>query len=297
MPNLEALLPIAQAAAWGASDILVKIQTTPLDEQGTGDDLVTIADHAANDYILAYLKENVGTQEFGYLSEETFKADETGDRFQHPYVWIIDPLDGTRDYLNQTSEYAVHIALAYEGRPVLAIVACPAANRLYYAIQGNGTFVEVRNPDGSTTKTPVRVSDRRQIEDLTIVASRTHRDDRFDYLLKQLPLRDRHYVGSVGGKIASVVEQQTDIYISLSGKSAPKDWDIAAPELILTEAGGKFTHFDGSPLRYNRKDVRQWGGLLASNGYCHEELCQRSATIIAEYDAQVGQAPPKSEQL
>jgi 3'(2'), 5'-bisphosphate nucleotidase len=90
-------------------------------------------------------------------------------------------------------------------------------------------------------------------------------------------------VGSVGCKIATILEQQADIYISLSGKSAPKDWDIAAPELILTEAGGQFTHFDGSLLQYNTGDINQWGGLLASNGEHHQALCQTAANLLAQF--------------
>jgi 3'(2'), 5'-bisphosphate nucleotidase len=79
------------------------------------------------------------------------------------------------------------------------------------------------------------------------------------------------------------VEQQADIYISLSGKSAPKDWDMAAPELILTEAGGKFTHFDRQPLQYNTGDVNQWGGLLASNAQHHDILCKLAEDILTKF--------------
>jgi 3'(2'), 5'-bisphosphate nucleotidase len=77
------------------------------------------------------------------------------------------------------------------------------------------------------------------------------------------------------------VEQKADLYLSLSGKSAPKDWDMAAPELILTEAGGQFTHFDGQPLRYATGDLNQWGGRIASNGPNHGELCQILQTELA----------------
>jgi 3'(2'), 5'-bisphosphate nucleotidase len=89
----------------------------------------------------------------------------------------------------------------------------------------------------------------------------------------------------VGGKIAAIVDQRADVYIALSGKSAPKDWDMAAPELILTEAGGHFTHAEGQPLRYNTGDVNQWGCLLASNGGYHAELCAITTQILAELDA------------
>ncbi|MEM1427393.1 MAG: inositol monophosphatase family protein, partial [Cyanobacteria bacterium P01_H01_bin.130] len=119
---------------------------------------------------------------------------------------------------------------------------------------------------------------------LQVVVSRSHRDDRFNQLIQKLPTGGQTAVGSVGGKIAAIVEQKADIYLSLSGKSAPKDWDMAAPELVLTEAGGKFTHFDGQPLIYNQGDPCQWGGRAASNGLCHEALCQAVTEILADID-------------
>ena len=116
------------------------------------------------------------------------------------------------------------------------------------------------------------------------MVSRTHRDQRFQDLIDRLSFSARHYVGSVGCKIVAVLEQQADIYISLSGKSAAKDWDFAAPELILTEAGGEFTYFNGDRLLYNRGDVNQWGGVFASNGSFHGSLCQKSIEILVDID-------------
>lgn len=285
MKDLEEILTIACSVGWGASYLLRSyydgdINSGNLEIQNKKDGPVTAADVAVSHYILERLQTNLGNEDFAYVSEETYNLQIAGQQNQ-PWVWIIDPLDGTRDFIERTGEYAIHIALVNEGRPVLAVVAWPEAEKLYYAKVGSGTFVETR--DGKVTS--LRVSERNVIEDLTLVASRTHRDQRFNHLLQQLPCRNQHYVGSVGCKIATIVEQQADIYISLSGKSAPKDWDLAAPELILTEAGGQFTHFDGSPLKYNQGDVSQWGGLLASNGHCHAALCTEAERILAELEA------------
>ena len=285
MKDLEEILTIACSVGWGASYLLRsyydgEINSGNLEIRNKKDGPVTAADVAVSHYILERLQTNLGNEDFAYVSEETYNLQIAGQQNQ-PWVWIIDPLDGTRDFIERTGEYAIHIALVNEGRPVLAVVAWPEAEKLYYAKLGSGTFVETR--DGKVT--PLRVSERNVIEDLTLVASRTHRDQRFNHLLQQLPCRNQHYVGSVGCKIATIVEQQADIYISLSGKSAPKDWDLAAPELILTEAGGQFTHFDGSPLKYNQGDVSQWGGLLASNGHCHTVLCAEAERILAELEA------------
>lgn len=286
--GLEKIVAIARSAGWGAANILRSYyRGNPnygdLEVKDNKDGPVTAADIAANHYILEKLQTDLGTEDFGYLSEETYKAlsEPSRESLRHqPWVWIIDPLDGTRDFIDKTGEYAVHIALVHEGRPVLAVVAWPEAEKLYYATLGGGTFVET--PSGVTT--PVHVSKRNAIDELSLVASRTHRDERFNQLLRQLPFKEKHYVGSVGCKIATIIEQQADVYISLSGKSAPKDWDMAAPELILSEAGGQFTHFDGTPLMYNQGDVNQWGGLMASNGYCHNALCHKASLILAQID-------------
>lgn len=285
MKSLEEILEITRSVGWGASYLLRsyyqgKQNRGDLEVQDKKDGPVTAADIAVNHYILERLQNNLKDQDFAYVSEETYKF-QSAEQLQDALVWVIDPLDGTRDFIEKTGEYAIHIALVKQGRPILAVVAYPELEKLYYAQQGGGTFVETR--DGKVT--PIRVSDRNVIEDLTIVASRTHRDQRFNQLLEQLPCKNIKYVGSVGCKVATIIEQQADIYISLSGKSAPKDWDMAAPELILTEAGGKFTHFDGTPLMYNQGDVNQWGGLLASNGHCHAELCAQAEKILAAVDA------------
>ncbi|MGK7926875.1 MAG: 3'(2'),5'-bisphosphate nucleotidase CysQ [Spirulina sp.] len=282
--RLDEICTIARQAAWGAADILQRYYrgTADLEIQDKKGAPVTQADLAANHYILEHLQTELAGEDFGYLSEENFDV-EKAEPVAKDWVWIIDPLDGTRDFIEKTGEYAVHIALAYQGRPKLAVVVVPETDKLYYAIEGKGTKVETR---GGEIK-DIRVSDRDRIEKLYLVASRSHRNVRLNKMLERIPFKERFFVGSVGRKISTILEQKTDVYISLSGKSAPKDWDFAAPELILTEAGGNFTSFEGKVLLYNQGDVRQWGGLMASNGHCHEELYRMAAKILAEIDGEV----------
>ncbi|MEA5504912.1 3'(2'),5'-bisphosphate nucleotidase CysQ [Halotia wernerae UHCC 0503] len=279
MKDLQEILAIAREVGWGAADILRSyyygtIKDSNLNVQYKQNEPVTIADVAVSQYILEKLQAALGNEDFAYISEETYKLQ---TKLISNWVWIIDPLDGTRDFIEKTGDYAIHIALVKETRPVLAVVVVPEAEKLYYATKGGGTFMETRN--GSI---PLQVSSGKRIEDLTLVVSRSHRNERLNYLLQNLPCQNQKAVGSVGCKIATILEQQADIYISLSSKSAPKDWDIAAPELILTEAGGKFTHFDGTPLQYNTDDINQWGGLLASSSQYHETLCQQAQEILAQ---------------
>ena len=275
--RLREVLAIAREVGWGAGDVLQSYYKGDIKNiSDKKDGPVTKADLAANHYILENFQAKLGSEDFAYLSEETYD----GNKIEHPWVWIIDPLDGTRDFIDQTGEYAVHICLVHEGRPMIAVVVVPEAEKLYFAIKGHGTCVETR--DGSVT--PIQISERNKLEDLYLVASRTHRDQRFQDLLDRLPFKDRNYVGSVGCKIAHILEQKSDVYISLSGKSAAKDWDFAAPELILTEAGGKFSYFEGNEVLYNQGDVVKWGGIMASNGPCHAELCEQAIAILAELD-------------
>ncbi|WP_414545914.1 3'(2'),5'-bisphosphate nucleotidase CysQ family protein [Nostoc sp. CCY0012] len=281
MKDLQEILAIAREVGWGASDILRSYyhgtaKDPDLAVQYKQNEPVTVADIAVSQYILEKLQAALGHEEFAYISEETYQSQLSRETAK--WVWIIDPLDGTRDFIEKTGEYAIHIALVKETRPVLAVVAVPEAEKLYFATIGGGTFVETH--DGCV---PIQLSSTKRIEDLIVVASRSHRNESLNYLLENLPCRNYKSVGSIGCKIAAIVEQQADIYVSFSGKSAPKDWDLAAPELILTEAGGKFTHFDGSFLQYNTGDINQWGGLLASNGQHHQSLCESATRLLAEF--------------
>ncbi len=278
MLNLTEIMALARPIAWGAGDILMKYYQEPQDLQiqfkGEEEGNVTSADLAANDFILSQLKQIFGTEKFAYLSEET---EDSIDRLSHDWVWIIDPMDGTSDFIRRSGEFAVHIGLTYRQRPVLGLVAIPAHDRLFQGILDNGAYVETR--DGN--QTPVHVSNKVKLDQMVVVASRSHRNYQLESILQELPKAAEIAVGSIGGKFAAIAEGNADVYISVSGKSAPKDWDYCAPEIILTEAGGKLTHSDLSPLSYNNLELRQWGTIVASNGHCHSEICQISQQAIA----------------
>ncbi len=176
MKELSEILELARSIGWGASYILRsyyhgEINDGNLDIQDKKDGPVTAADIAVNHYILDRLKTNLGEEDFGYISEETYKLH--SKQLTQSYVWIIDPLDGTRDFIDKTGEYAIHIALVQDHRPILAVVAYPEAEKLYYATLGKGAFVETI--DGKVA--PIKVSERNSIESLALVVSRTHRDE------------------------------------------------------------------------------------------------------------------------
>ncbi|AFY72299.1 3'-phosphoadenosine 5'-phosphosulfate (PAPS) 3'-phosphatase [Synechococcus sp. PCC 7502] len=280
MPSLEECLHIGRAIAWGASDILWKYYQSPetlqIKNKSADEGDVTDADIAANEYILSNLYREFGTKDFGYLSEET---EDTSDRLNHDWVWAIDPLDGTSDFIKRTGEFSVHIGLSYRQRPVLGLVAVPMANHLYTAIREQGAYLEERNGK----KVKIQVSAKTDINSMIAIASRSHRTAELELILSKLPKAQELSVGSIGGKFGAIASGTADYYISVSGTSAPKDWDYCAPEIILTEAGGKLTHFDGTALTYNNPDITQWGNIIASNGHKHLELCNLSQKILDSY--------------
>jgi 3'(2'), 5'-bisphosphate nucleotidase len=280
--NLFDLMAIARPIAWGAADILLRYYDSQEDlqirDKGANEGDVTIADLAANQFILTQLQSQLGTQSFAYLTEE---SEDNRDRLNHDWVWMIDPLDGTSDFIRRTGEFAIHIGLAYKQRPVLGLVAIPVIGKLFTAIQGQGTYLE--KADHSQLRQKMQVSNKTELTNLVAIASRSHRSPELEYILQKLPKKEELIVGSIGGKLTAIAETRADFYLSLSGKSAPKDWDYCAPEIILTEAGGQITHFDSSPLTYNNPDISQWGNILATNSQCHQQLCERATKALADF--------------
>jgi 3'(2'), 5'-bisphosphate nucleotidase len=261
-----AALPMATTIAWEVTDLLRAFyRSNDVTVVDKGGEPQTNADRAADLHILTRLQEKYGDS-CGYLTEETFKV--RSEPCPQDWVWIVDPIDGTKEFINKTSEYAVHIALTYRQRPYLAVVALPETEKIYRAVRGQGC--EIVDRQGTR---PIRISRDKPLADSVVIASRSHRSPALEKILASLPCQEQLQVGSVGGKVAAILSNRADVYISQSGKSAPKDWDLAAPELILTEAGGAFTNSLGQELHYNQADVSQWGCLVASSGQWHQELC------------------------
>ncbi len=296
--SIDQLLVELRRLSWGAADILRAYGRgqqppygfpTALSVDDGGEGPVSAADLAVNQWLLEGLEASFPSAGWILLSEETAKQQLTpGHPLDAEWLWILDPLDGTKDFLQGTGEYAVHLALTHLGKPVLGVVMLPEMEELWLGlIAGDGTgsaWCENRAGDIA----PARLSHRRACSELVLVASRNHRDARLEQLLNALALGDTRAIGSVGGKVATILRGETDLYISLSGRSAPKDWDMAAPEAVLRAAGGQFTHADGRPLTYNTGDIRQAGCLIASHGPSHAELCRKTAEAMAAIDPEFG---------
>jgi 3'(2'), 5'-bisphosphate nucleotidase len=287
--SLDALLSELRRLSWGAADILLAYgrgEQPPygfppaLSVADGGEGPVSAADLAVNGWLLDGLERAFPNAPWTLLSEETAKQQLTpGEPLPAEWLWILDPLDGTKDFLQGTGEYAVHLALVHHQRPVLGVVLLPELEELWFGL-GSQAWRENR----AGQQRPAQLSARRDPAELVLVASRNHRDQRLEQLVAALQVGQTRSIGSVGGKVATILRGETDLYLSLSGSSAPKDWDMAAPEAVLLAAGGAFSHADGRPLHYNTGDVRQAGCLIASHGPAHGEVCRRAATCMATID-------------
>ncbi|MBX3244774.1 MAG: 3'(2'),5'-bisphosphate nucleotidase CysQ [Acidobacteria bacterium] len=244
---------------------------------------VSIADRDANRVLVDGLKD--AFPEDAILSEE--EPDDTQRRLNSQRVWIIDPIDGTSGFLDHNGDFAIHIGLADRGLPVVGVVVLPAFGITYYASLGEGAFLK---RDGEA---PVRmsVSDNTDLSEMSLAVSRTHKNPKILNISSEMGFGGNIERGSVGLKVGLIDERICDAYIHLSPRT--KLWDICAPQIILTEAGGKLTDLWGAEYRYDVEDLQNWGGIVATNGSVHEMILKRLDPLLIKYGRLKLKAPVK----
>ena len=241
-------------------------------EWKTPDEPVTAADRASNELIVETLRSAFPHD--GLLSEET--ADD-GSRLRYRRVWIVDPLDGTRDFIDRTGEFVVMIGLVIDGGPVLGLVYQPTARRLFVGQPGAGAWME---QDGK--RVPLRVSNVSDPARMRLVVSRTHRSPLTEAVRSALGIREDRPCGSVGLKVSLLATQEADLYIHPS--LGCKEWDVCAPDALLRAAGGRMTDCWGRPFRYNQPDVYARWGVVASNDRAHSRIIGHVAAVCESAD-------------
>ena len=220
---------------------------------------VTEADLEANACIRHLVSE--AFPDDGWLSEETADSRE---RLTRPRAWVVDPLDGTKEFVQHIPEFCVCVALVEAGRPVVAVSYNPAADRLYAAERGSGTTVN---------GIPAHVSRTVGIAEAVVLASRSE-DQRGEWDAFKDRVRVR-LTGSVAFKLAELSRGVGDATFTLTPKN---EWDICAGTLLVEEAGGRVTDLAGAPLVFNQPSPLR-PGLIASNGALHAGLLALIAEI------------------
>jgi 3'(2'), 5'-bisphosphate nucleotidase len=234
---LEQVLPIARQAG----EVIMRIYAQDFAVARKSDaSPVTEADEAAESVITAALSKL--TPDVPLVAEEAFAA---GVRWElaDGRFWLVDPLDGTKEFINRNGEFTVNVALIEHGRPVLGVILAPAIGKMYAGAVGEGSFVEV---DG--VRTPIACR-RTPEEGLTVVSSRSHGDEAaLERFLQDRKVARTTTAGS-SLKLCTIATGEADCYPRL-GRTM--EWDIAAGHAILAAAGGRVTRLDGTELTYGK---------------------------------------------
>lgn len=218
---------------------------------------VTKADKAADKIIREYLHEHF--PHYALLTEESL---DDKSRLNNDYVWIVDPIDGTKEFVAHSGEYTVNIGLAYKHETVLGVIIIPVTGEIYYASKGKGAFYV---KDGKTQK----IHCNSKTNDITTLVSRFHSNADEQAMIKKHSDRIKHQK-IVGASIKGCVIAKGDAEMSYRFSSNTKEWDTCAMQAIVEEAGGLILKFDGEPIRYNREDVYNRGGYVICN--CKENF-------------------------
>jgi len=238
---------------------------------------VTKVDVEISEFVKKTIKERFPFSDWDFLSEEDVKNNKS-KKFESKWVWIIDPIDGTKDFINQTGQFAIHIALLFDQKLILGVVPIPSNNELWISFEGMGTWCEISSAESTITIS----KNSKELNDMTVLTSKTHIHTDFEILLKELNAKNIIGMGSIGYKVASILKGEADLYISYSlpKGSCPKDWDIAGPMALLKGAGGYFTDINGNDLDFLKKDYEQRGILIASLNDNHKEICRKIKNIV-----------------
>ena len=251
---------VAVEAARAAGAIIRRYYGTDVVVELKGhDNPLTAADRESNACI-----QEIVTRAFpadGWLSEET--ADSV-DRLSRKRVWIVDPLDGTKEFTQHIPEFCVCIALVEGGRPTVAVELNPVTDSLYVAIRGRGATLN---------DAPARVSTQDVVARAEVLASRSE-DKRGEWDAFK-PRCKVVLTGSVAYKLAELSTGNGDATFTLTPKN---EWDICAGSLLVEEAGGRVTGLDGKPLVFNQPSPLR-PGMIASNGRLHAGLLALIADV------------------
>ncbi len=258
---MKTLLEIAIESSITAGHEILKLYATTDFEQKADGSPVTIADTRSNEILIEQLTKTG----IPILSEES-----TGVALPYPErMWIIDPLDGTKDFIKRNGDFSVMVGLLEAGRPTLGVVYAPVHETLYYATLNEGAYIVRQNSEPKK----MTVSGR-EMEELRCIRSINHFTPRMEAVAEKLHAT-LHPHGSIGIKAGLLSAGEGDFFFSWGNFG---EWDVCAPEIIVQEAGGRVTDVYGNALSYGTRDHRLEHGIVFSNSVCHEHILEALRT-------------------
>ena len=214
---------------------------------------VTLADKTADKIIREYLHKSF--PQYAFLTEE---SEDNMERLSNDYVWIVDPVDGTKDFVARDGGFTTNIALCHKHQIVVGVVVVPVTGEYYYASKGEGAYYV----DKKGHKTLIHVNDK--LDDLTVLCSVFHSNQAEADLIKKHQDKIKH-IEKFGSSLKPCRIAQGLAEITYRMSAGTKEWDTAACDIIVKEAGGLFIEPDGNDMTYNRKDVYNRKGYIVTN--------------------------------
>lgn len=242
--NLEYLCRVVNDIAVQAAAKILEVYNSEFAIEHKDDKSpLTAADMAAHHIIVDGL--TALTPDIPVLSEESasipYATRQTWQRY-----WLVDPLDGTREFIKRNGEFTVNIALIENGRSILGVIVVPVTDVRYFAWRNGGTWKQ----QGSQAPQKIQVAKISQSKPLRVAGSRSHGSDKMQQFMDKLGPSEMVSMGS-SLKFCLVAEGKADLYPRLGLTS---EWDTAAAQCVVEEAGGHVTTTDMQPMRYNTKD-------------------------------------------
>jgi len=215
---------------------------------------VTRADKAADKKIREIL--STAFPLYALLTEES--VDDKA-RLSNDYVWIVDPVDGTKDFVAKNDQFTVNIGLSYKHKAVLGVILIPVTGEIYYGVEGLGAFY-LKDKEAE----PVRIHCNQKTKDITTLVSNFHSNQtEMDMIAKHSDIIK--YQRKVGATIKGCLIAKGEAEMSYRFSSNTKEWDTCAMQALVEQAGGYILKFDGTPIRYNREDVYNRDGYIICN--------------------------------
>jgi 3'(2'), 5'-bisphosphate nucleotidase len=259
LQDLQSLIPSLLEISKEVSETIMEYYKSDFEITNKSDDSpVTSADFASNNIIVPFLESL--TPDVYILSEEISEIDPSL-RLHRDWIWCIDPLDGTKEFIKKNGEFSVNIALIHKGMAVLGVVILPAFNKIFYAVKNEGAYEVL--PDGLPKKMEFSaLYSQSTVRAMTSISH--HNKDTEDILAKRYGYITWIPKGS-SLKLIELAESKADIYLKI-GKTM--EWDIAAPQVILEECGGSIVSYpDHLPLQYNKKDLLNPNFIAVRKGF------------------------------
>ena len=254
-------LDVALDAVTKAGEIILEIYGEKYQTSvKTDNSPITEADLKSNELIKNYLSKT----EHQILSEED-KDDQS--RLSQETIWIVDPLDGTSDFIDKTGEFTVMVALVKNKKPILGVIGWPTENVVFVGLEGKGAFRYSNNEWQKIT-----VTNTSELSKCRAVGSRHHLSDKEKMFIEKLGIKKFTSIGS-SLKVGKISSGEAEAYITTTNKM--KEWDSAASYCIISEAGGKMTDMLGNDLTYNNENVYHQNGILVTNGLIHTEILEK----------------------